>query len=326
MSVKLSILLPFVNETDELHQAIQSIIQQTFTDWEMILIHNGREALTPLPEWIQNESRIQLIHEKTPGIAFALNAGLNKARGRYIGRMDADDISLPHRFQEQVAFLDTHPDIGAVSCACRFESDSPALGYKQFVEWQNSVLRSEEHRLSRFQESPLAHPSICFRAELIGLHGPYDTGELPEDYELWLRWMAQGVNLEKIPEIGLIWKDSASRLSRNHPNYSDEAFFRVKAKYLLPLCTGKRILMCGSSEQAQLRQSYLETAGISVWKWTDINPKKNIDHHYLNPSDLLFEEDILVLSLIAQSGTREKVAAFFSEKGYTPGVNFFSCA
>lgn len=323
---QLSILLPYLFADDAFQEAVESILQQSFTNWELLLICNGEEAERQKAQAKFSLPNIHHLYETKRGIAFALNTGLDFAKGKFIGRMDADDVSLPERFEKQVEHLLQYPEIAAVSCQTTFESDEPAAGYQAFVDWQNSLLTPEDHKNSRFQESPLAHPSVCFRKRLITNYGNYSTKALPEDYELWLRWMDAGENIEKLNFTGLVWKDHTDRLSRNHPNYSEEAFYRLKARYLLKECRNKTVLVCGSSVQALQRWRWMEDEGLKIDCWTDIHPKQYYPAPYLKPEDITKEDKLIVLSLIAQAGTREKVEEFFIAKGYQPGVDYFSCA
>jgi hypothetical protein len=185
-----------------------------------------------------------------------------------IARMDADDSSHPQRLVRQVQYLDDHPDTGAVATQTSFRSSlDKNEGYGLFVDWQNSIIESEEHFLYRFIESPVAHPTMCFRKSLVERFGSYNTGPVPEDYELWLRWMDNGVRIYKIPERLHRWNDHPGRLSRNHDNYSREAFFTVKCRYLArwmlrELPPEKKIIVCGSSKIGRKRAQLL-----TDWAW-----------------------------------------------------------
>lgn len=184
---KISVLLPFYRPGPALDEAVGSILSQGLGDFELLLIDNNADpgSREVAARRAAEDARIRLVHEARQGIAHALNAGLAHARGTYIARMDADDISRTGRLEKQAGFLDAHPEIGAVSSQTAFRSSVPKNeGYALFVDWQNGLITHEDHVLNRFVESPLAHPTIMFRKKLIDLYGPYDTGELPEDYEL----------------------------------------------------------------------------------------------------------------------------------------------
>jgi glycosyltransferase involved in cell wall biosynthesis len=197
-----SILLPFRNAADTLDAAINSIAQRTFRDWELILIDNASTDSSGAiaREWSLSDPRIRVIDEARVGIAEALNTGLKHATAPLIARMDADDIAHPERLAQQVAYMDEHPEIGVLGTRTSFFSTvNEHRGMQAFVEWQNAILSPHEHYTKRFVDAPLAHPSVMFRRELVARHGGYSTEPLPEDHELWMRWMDAGVRFAKLP-------------------------------------------------------------------------------------------------------------------------------
>lgn len=120
-----------------------------------------------------------------------------------------------------------------VSSQTTFKTAIPgSQGFSIYVNWQSSIISPEHHKLNRFIESPLAHSTILFRKALIDRFGLYTTLPVPKDYEMWLRWMDQGVRFYKISQPLLTWNDHPHRLIRNHDKYSREAFFKIKCKYL----------------------------------------------------------------------------------------------
>ncbi len=323
---KLSILLPFLKNDETLDRAILSILDQSYRDFELLLIHNDNR---PFPEEVtlrHTDPKIRPLSEARKGISFALNTGLLAARGRFIGRMDADDYAYPTRFEKQIRLLEKRSDLGATGCRTRFVSDQNAKGYSAYVDWQNALVEEQAHFEERFRESPLAHPSLCFRSSLIRKFGPYATEAVPEDYELLLRWMENGIKIAKVPEVLLDWHDPPERLSRNHPNYSEEAFAAVKARFLKPHLRKHKVLLCGSSDTCHRLSNLLQNEGLQADAWTDILPKKPYPFPYLRPEDTPGPGNWVVLSLIAQGGSREKVRDFFRQKGFRPGIDFFSCA
>src|SRR5207247_9233486 len=126
------------------------------------------------------------------------------------------------------------------------------------VDWSNTLLSHQEISLARFVESPVVHPSVMFRRELIDRLGGYAEGQFPEDYELWLRWLEAGVRFEKLPEALLRWRDRDARLSRSDPRYDSEAFYRMKAIYLARWLAANnrhhpKIVVCGAGRLTRRR-------------------------------------------------------------------------
>ncbi len=327
---RVSVLLPFYQCGAELDAAISSIAAQVYRDWELLLIdNNANETARQIAiRRAQTDPRIRLLHEPEQGIAFALNTGLKQARGLYIARMDADDWSHPDRLVRQVDFLDTHPAIDAVATQTRFESSmGVSQGYDLFVQWQNDIVSARQHYISRFIESPIAHPTICFRKSLIDKHGLYDTGKVPEDYELWLRWFDKGVGFYKIPEALLTWNDHPARLSRNHDNYSREAFFTVKCMYLArwiqrALPSEKKIVVCGSSKIGLKRARLLTGLGVDVYGFTDVKKRPNRQVRFIPIAEMTTPEPWFLINFISKRGVGPAIREHFSALGFVEGRDF----
>lgn len=327
---KVSVLLPFYEAGVELDAAIGSIVGQEFRDWELLLVDNNanEEARQIALRRAELDPRIRLLEEPRQGIAFALNTGLAWARGELIARMDADDLSHPRRLARQVQFLDSNPDIGVMATQTSFRSSlEKNEGYALFVDWQNGIVSPTEHFLSRFVESPLAHPTICFRKSLVERFGPYDTGPVPEDYELWLRWMDRGVRFYKIPEPLLTWNDHPGRLSRNHDNYSREAFYTVKCRYLArwilrELPPDKKIIVCGSSKIGRKRAQLLTELGVEIYGFTDVKTRPNRQVRFL-PIDALKEPGPwFLVNFISKRGVGPAIREHFTPLGFAEGRDF----
>jgi glycosyltransferase involved in cell wall biosynthesis len=116
------------NERPYLGEAVQSVIDQTFTDFEFIITNDGSTdgSKEVLERFEQSDDRICLVHRKNRGLIASLNRGLDMARGKYVARMDGDDISRPERFERQVSFLERNPEIG-ILCRQADESTRRAL-------------------------------------------------------------------------------------------------------------------------------------------------------------------------------------------------------
>ena len=119
MTPAISVIMPVYNGEAFLSEAIDSILNQTFADFEFIIIDNASTDRTPevLASYASRDARIRVHHEEKRGVAHAVNLAVSLATGRYIARMDSDDISLPARFQQQFDFLESHPDVGVLGGA-----------------------------------------------------------------------------------------------------------------------------------------------------------------------------------------------------------------
>lgn len=329
----IAVLLPFRNAAGTLDAAIASMAAQSFTDWELLLIDNASTDDSPAiaQRWADSDPRIKVLREFRIGIAHALNTGLAQASGKYIARMDADDVSHPERLAKQVAYLGAHPEIGVLGTRTAFVTTvEKSSGMRWFVDWQNALLTPHEHYVKRFVDAPLAHPTVMFRRELVERHGGYDTGPLPEDHELWLRWMDAGVRFAKLPEELLTWNDHAQRLSRTHPHYSVDAFFTTKAKWLAQWLkrklNGRPVIIAGTSGLCRDRAARLQAEGIAISAFTDVRPRAVPGHAFIPHDRLPPAGEAFIVSFISQRGTGDRIAEYLASRGLAEGVDFILAA
>ena len=323
-----SIIMPFVNEGDLLREAVYSIVAQTYSNFELLLIDNHADTSTVsiAKEFASTDLRLHIIHENTRGISHALNTGIRATKGELIARMDADDIAHPERIMKQVEQLIRNPDTGVVSCRTTlFPENENNKGFREFISWQNSLLNADAHRLARFIESPLAHPSVLIRKNLFDTYGLYSTGQLPEDYELWLRLMDHGVKFEKLPQVLLHWRDRPQRLSREHSNYHETAFTQVRSHYLarfLSKFSDKKIVVCGSSKNIHSKIKVLEQEGILIHGVTDVNEHSGNRRLFIPIYELSPLHNYFIINLIARRDLRQPIHDLLQSKGFIEGNDF----
>jgi glycosyltransferase involved in cell wall biosynthesis len=318
----ISILLPFHGNQVFLSEAIDSVLDQTFSDWELLLINNNADDDTlKIAKMFKNkDSRIKLIAEQKQGIGFALNKGLEMASSELIARLDADDISLPLRLEKQYEFLKKNKDIAAIACKCEiFPKTQFNKGFQHFVSWQNEIITANEHAENRFIESPLAHPSIMFHKSLIEKYGAYTTADVPEDYELWLRWMHEGVKISKLEDVLLNWRDHEQRLSRTVSAYSANAFDKIRVEYLAALLRKnniieRNIIICGTGKNSIRRSRMLQNEGIKIFAHTDV-VKKSSWANYLYPNEAIGSENAYFINFISDREVRPRIIQWLHQHG-----------
>jgi glycosyltransferase involved in cell wall biosynthesis len=185
MMRKVSVLMAVHNGEKYLRMAMDSILSQTYSDFEFIIVDDGSRDGTSQILNQYSDARIVLIkNEIGIGLTKSLNLGLEKARGEYIARMDADDVSLPHRLGTQVSFLDDHFEVGVVGTgAYLIDSANTSWQLVQYPEHHDQLCW-----IMCFFENPMLHPSVMFRAQLIKNLGGYkDAFVTSQDYNLWSR-------------------------------------------------------------------------------------------------------------------------------------------
>jgi glycosyltransferase involved in cell wall biosynthesis len=186
---KVSVLMPVWNGARYLREAIKSIQNQTFSDWEFIIVSEaGSTDMTAvlLAKLAQTDDRIHVIQNvERLGIAESLNVGIRAATGEYIARVDVDDPSYPERFRKQVEFLDAHPEI--FLCSTWRYSVTP-----RSRELQRLTADPAELRAALFFGNDINHSTVMLRRERLLKEGWfYNSSSLAEDYELWSRIMGE---------------------------------------------------------------------------------------------------------------------------------------
>lgn len=182
----ITVLMPVYNCELYIREAVDSILNQTFTDFEFLIIDDASTDETVAIIKTYNDSRIQLIQKPAnSGYTNSLNHGLKIAKGKYIARMDGDDISLPERFVKQVDFLEANQDV--VLCGTNFS----IIGTDKVI---NLPQKNKEIKLALLKGNCIAHPSVMIRNQTLQQFSIlYDSNTEPaEDYDLWVRLLETG--------------------------------------------------------------------------------------------------------------------------------------
>lgn len=208
MNPEVSVIMPVYNCANYVAEAIQSILNQTFGDFELIIIDDQstdqtREVVTSF-----DDPRIRLIIKpKNSGYSTSLNMGLELARGRFIARMDGDDISASERFKKQVCFLNQNPQIAL--CGTWYE----IISTKEKITYPTN---HEAIKVALLDYCVIGHPTVMFRKSFLDANDlKYNTDFEPaEDYELWSRIIAFG-EVANIPEVLLQYRKHENQVSNS---------------------------------------------------------------------------------------------------------------
>lgn len=200
LSPIVSVIMPVYNSERYLSQAIQSILDQTYQNFELIIIDDGSDdsSWKIVTSFQEKDSRIRGIRQlENQGVAATSNHGLDLATGKYIARMDSDDISLPNRLAKQVSFLESHLDIGIVGGRMMFMDETgKLLGAFPIIQGSLNIY------WNFMFESPFNNTTVMFRKSLVERYKlRYDPSTLyGEDYDLWCRFLpvTRGENLASI--------------------------------------------------------------------------------------------------------------------------------
>ncbi|WP_177732634.1 MULTISPECIES: glycosyltransferase family 2 protein [Flavobacterium] len=216
----ITVIVPVYNVAGYIREAIDSILHQTYSNFECLIIDdNSTDDTCSIIEKYQ-DSRLQIIKKDTnSGLANSLNIGLKLAKGKYIARMDGDDVLVETRFEKQVQLLEANPGIGVCGTA-----------YETFPQ-KNSIELPEEHSdilTCMLFRCVVAHPSVMMRKELFNQEMEYDeTKEPAEDYELWSRLLSR-TRFFNIQEILLKYRVHSGQISKIKAQKQKEISYEVR--------------------------------------------------------------------------------------------------
>ncbi|MEI6057424.1 MAG: glycosyltransferase family 2 protein [bacterium] len=207
----ISVIMPVHNGEKYLAEAIRSILAQTLKDFEFIIIDDCSTDHTAETIKSFKDPRIIVIkNDRQSGVAASLNKGINAAKGKYVARMDADDISLLKRLETQVAYMEKHPTIGICGTWVKTFNTGDAEKHRL---WKKPITDGEIKTLMFFTSS-LIHPTVMFRRETLNTYNlRYDeTYQSAQDYELWSRAIDY-VQFANIPRVLLHYRIHANSIT-----------------------------------------------------------------------------------------------------------------
>jgi glycosyltransferase involved in cell wall biosynthesis len=274
-----SVLMPYRDASPTLASAARSILSQDETDLELVAIDDGsKDDGTKLIASLRaSDPRIRLVSTSGTGIVGALTAGLAVARGEFIARMDADDVSLSQRLSKQIALIGTDPRVGAVGVQVQaFPANAIREGLIRYVAWQNSLVTPSDHERDLFVESPLCHSSVLMRRDALESVGAWKETTWAEDYDLWLRMNAAGWRFAKVPEVLHRWRHHSGQTTFRDPRYDSRRFIEAKAHYLAAVTKrlGRPTTIWGAGPTGKRLARALEQNGVRPVRFVDVDPRK----------------------------------------------------
>lgn len=323
--------MPVHNAGPYLQTAVDSILQQTYKNLELLIVddHSTDSAIGQLQI---NDGRVSLVSAEQYGVVQAMNIGVEQAKGKYIARMDADDIAHPRRLEVQLELLEQNPDVGIVAAQVEIFSDEELGGGFQFYQdWLNSVCTPEQIRCEVYVESPLPNPTVMFRREVYEQLGGYHDSDWAEDYDCWLRANAARVKMAKPEGILLHWRDHGKRLTRTDERYSLDNFMRAKVHYLAAsILNGKNVVIWGTGPTGVQLHDMLREQNINISGFIDIHPRRigGVKRELpVWPTDKVNDiQDEIIVCAVGSRGAREEIRDYLKDKQFTEGEDFIFVA
>lgn len=316
---KVSILIPAKNEMYFVEECLLSIQNQTYQNWEVILVddHSTDDTALIVKQFAKQDSRIQYVPNKGEGIIPALRTAYALAEGRFITRMDADDIMRPNKIEVLLKGLLEHGEGHVAVGGVHYFSDTQLKsGYENYQKWLNQHTENGTNFTDIFKECAIPSPSwMLFRDDLDRIQA-FNENRYPEDYDLAFRMYSKGFKVIPTSEIVHEWRDYELRTSRVSENYKEYTFSALKWQYfnLLHRNLDKEMVIMGTGYRGKRIAECLLDLGID-FKWVS-NNKEKIGKH-------IYDQMIFDLSIDLDWVNTQCICAIANETGKTFIEQFF---
>lgn len=274
---RISILTPFRNAEKYIRETALSILGQTHTDWEWILVndHSTENELEALADLL-DDPRIILLKNKGKGIIDALCTGMAYAGGEYITRMDADDVMPDFKLAAFLKALQISDEQIVTGKVTYFSATgSISTGYQKYESWLNNRVDKHDFYRHIYRECSLASGNWMMRKTDLEKCGGFVGLNYPEDYDLLFRWYESGFKIKGLDEVTHLWRDHELRTSKTSAHYQQKAFFELKINRFveLDLDPKRQLIVNGTGQKGRLTAKILLQRSVS-FNWVSHEPEK----------------------------------------------------
>lgn len=299
----ISVVMPVYNAASFVAEAVDSILSQTYSDFEFIIIDDGStdSSYQILQSYAAKDDRIKLyrndINLKLPK---TLNFGIAHAQGKYVARMDADDISLPERFAKQIEFMESHPDIGVCGSWFNEFSEIEEKAVTPNITHEDIIVTMY------FSNNCIAHPTVMMKASIFQqqniLYNENHMG-IAEDYALWNECLNNNIRFHNLPIILLRYRIHGNQTTSSNftkiQSHAQQIIMRNIRKYFYPAVSENNLLIFTSSKK---------TSKLKLSIYTNIRyiivclmlKKHNTKHNLFNTKyfNAMLKSDSLINSML----------------------------
>jgi glycosyltransferase involved in cell wall biosynthesis len=326
-----SILIPFKNTESFIEECLDSILKQTYTNWEAIFVDDGSEdsSFSLVDTIAKLDSRIQAYKSNSSGIIAALQTAYNHCKGEFITRMDSDDIMTPNRLEVMVENLKKHGRKHlAVGQVHYFRADGLSDGFARYERWLNSLIKTGRNYSEIYKECVIPSPCwMLYREDFIACNG-FEPNRYPEDYDLAFRFYKAGYTCIPCNEVLLHWRDYSARTSRTHENYAQNHFLELKVHYFLELNYNatRPLAIWGAGAKGKTLAKLLIKNNIPFY-WICDNPKKIgkdiYDQKLLNFDYLAQLNHPQSIVTVANDDAQKEIKAYFEIQNMQSMIDYF---
>ena len=273
-----SILIPFKNTEAFLADCLQSVLNQSYKNWELIIIDDASTDVSYniAKKFANNDERIILLKNSGSGIINALQLAFKHSKGEFITRMDSDDMMRPNKLEVLVNNLLEHGKQHiAVGLVNYFSEEGIKDGYKRYEIWLNNLTKTGNNYSEIYKECVIPSPNwMVHRSDLIACDA-FNSNTYPEDYDLAFRFYKHGLKCIPCNDVLHDWRDYNTRTSRTHKHYAENHFIPLKLNYFLKLDynTNKMLVVWGAGNKGKTISKLLIEKNVP-FEWICDNPNK----------------------------------------------------
>lgn len=256
-----SILTPYRNASGYIRETALSILRQSHTDWEWILVndHSSENELNVLGSLL-NDPRISVLNNNGKGIVDALCTAFAQAKGEYVTRMDADDVMPDFKLARLLQFLETE-QVQVVTGKVQYFSETASIspGYRAYEKWLNDRADKQDFYQEIYRECTLASGNWLMKKSDLEICGGFTGLSYPEDYDLLFRWYESGYIMKGLDLVTHLWRDHDTRTSKTSSNYQQKAFFSLKVNRFVDLdwARDQLLIVNGTGQKGRLTAKIL---------------------------------------------------------------------
>lgn len=323
--------MPFKNTSRFLPETIQSVLEQTEEDWELIAVddHSTDNSFEVFQAFALKDDRIKVFKNDGNGIIPALQMAYSKSSGGFITRMDSDDLMPKDKLMILKKNLLDH-GVGhlATGLVKYFSEESIGDGYQKYEDWMNELTREGKNFEDIYKECVIPSPCWMVYREDFDKCGGFEADVYPEDYDLTFRFYESGLKVIPSNDLLHLWRDYPSRTSRNHENYAYNTFIDLKVYHFLKQNhdSNRELILWGAGKKGKKIAELLIQADVDFY-WICDNPKKIGKHIYdkemLNWKEIEKHPDAQSIVSVASPEAQIEIKEFLSNKGLKPLEDFF---
>lgn len=326
-----SILIPFKNTEDYLVECLDSILEQTYEHWELLIVDDGStdSSYKLVEEYLKKDDRIQLYKNNGQGIIHALRTALTHSKGDYITRMDSDDIMTSNRLEVQLnSLLNFGRGHLAVGQVHYFSETGINKGFSNYEKWLNKLTASGSNYSEIYKECVIPSPCWMLHKDDLQACGAFNHNRYPEDYDLAFRFYEHNFKCIPCDKVLLHWRDYAVRTSRTHEHYAENHFLDLKLYYFLKLNynSSRPLVVWGAGKKGKKTARLLLEKSIS-FDWICDNPKKIGKHIYgkvLKPFHFLETlKNSQSIITVANPDAQKEITGILSSQQKNPMEDYF---